>query len=90
MSLRTRCSFTAVAAWAFVFLAGSLVPIAHSAEPPDQAQPAPKQQPAKPMVKKEPMAGEMKKDGMMKEDVSKAAKKWDEKMAEMMKKEKMK
>lgn len=57
---------------------------------PIQAGPAPQHQPAKPMIKKEPMAGEMKKDGMMKEDVSRAARKWDEKMDEMMKKEKMK
>ena len=84
MSLRTRCSFTAAAVSTFVFLAGGFVPIVHSAEPPDKAQSAPEQQPAKPMIKKEPMAGEMKKDGMMKEDVSKAAKKWDEKMEEML------
>ena len=90
MSLRTRRSFTAVAASTFVFLGGGFVPIVHSAEPPDQAQSAPEPQPAKPMIKKEPMAGEMKKDGMMKEDVSKAAKQWSEKMDEMMKKEKMK
>lgn len=61
-------------------LAGALPSSTYAASSSDHATPAQQQLPAKPMKKKEPMAGEMKKDGMMKEDVSKAAKKWDEKM----------
>ena len=90
MSHRTHRSFVPAATLIRVFLVGMFAPLTHAATPPDQSQPAPEQQPAKPMMKKEPMAGEMKKDGMMKEDVSKAAKKWDAKMDEMMKQEKMK
>ena len=73
-----------------VFLVNSFASPAHAAMASDTTGPVAEQAPAKPMMKKEPMAGEMKKDGMMKEDVSKAAKKWDAKMDEMMKQEKMK
>ena len=55
--------------------------LTHAALPPDQSRP---------MQKQEPMAGEMKKHGMIKEDVSKAAKKWGERMDKKMKQEKMK
>ena len=60
--------------------------IAYACAAADQAKPM-RADPAKPMAMHEPMAGEMKKDGMMKEDVSKAARKWDQKMDQMMKKE---
>ena len=72
------------------FLAGISMSFAHPATTPDQPASAQDRPPAKPMNKKELMAGEMKKDGMMKEDVSKAAQKWDAKMNESMKREKMK
>ena len=87
---RTHSPFAPAAALTLVFFASVFAVPAHAATPPDQAQPAPGEPPAKPMKKKEPMAGEMKKDGMMKEDVSKAAQKWDQKMKEMMEKEKTK
>ncbi len=83
MSHRIRCSLSAMST-AFFAVACALP--AHAATPSDQAEPA-RELPAKRMMKKEPMMGEMKKDGMMKEDVGKAAKQWDEKMKETMKKE---
>ena len=90
MSYRTVCSRVPAAALTVVFLAGGIAQLTHAATTPDQPNSGQERQPAKPMIKKEPMAGEMKKDGMMKEDVSKAAQKWDVKMNESMKKEKMK
>lgn len=89
MSHYARHSFVPAAALTVVFLVGGIAPTTHAATPSDQAKSA-QEPPAKPMVKKEPMMGEMKKDGMLKEDVSKAAKKWDAKMGEAMKQEKMK
>jgi hypothetical protein len=89
MSLRKICS-RVPAALAAIFLAGTITLLTHAATTFDQPTSGQEQQPAKPMIKKEPMAGEMKKDGMMKEDVSKAAQKWDAKMNESMKQEKMK
>lgn len=78
------------AALTVVFLSGGITPLTHAATTSDQPMSGQERQPAKPMKKKEPMAGEMKKDGMMKEDVSKAAQKWEAKMNESMKQEKMK
>ena len=90
MSHRTVRLRVPAAALTALLLASSIVPLAHAATTFDQPKSAQRQHPAKPMIKKEPMAGEMKKDGMMKEDVSKAAQKWDEKMDESMKQEKIK
>jgi len=90
MSHRTYRLRVSAAALTVVFLAGGITPRAHAATTPDQPRSEQERQSAKPMIKKEPMAGKMKKDGMMKEDVSKAAQKWDAKMSESMKKEKMK
>lgn len=90
MSNRTLRLRVPAAALTVIFLAGISTPFAHAATTPDQPASGKEQQPAKPIIKKEPMAGEMKKDGMTKEDVSKAAQKWDAKMNESMKREKMK
>jgi hypothetical protein len=87
---RRKYRLPVAAALAVAFLAGGSAPLSHAAATPDQVNSAPEREPAKPMIKKEPMAGEMKKDGMMKEDVSKAAQKWNVKMDESMKQEKMK
>jgi len=89
MSHRTVRSRVPAAALTVVFLAACITPLAQSATTSDQPASG-QEQPPKPMIKKEPMMGEMKKDGMMKEDVSKAAQKWDAKMNEAMKQEKMK
>jgi hypothetical protein len=86
-TVRSRVSATALTV---VCLTGVITPLTHAATTSDQPTSGQEGQPAKPMIKKEPMAGEMKKDGMMKEDVSKAAQKWDTKMNESMKQEKMK
>lgn len=90
MSHRTFRLRVLAAALTVAFLASGITPLAHAATTSDQPKSEQEGQPAKPMIKKEPMAGEMKKDGMMKEDVSKAARKWDAKMNESMKQEKMK
>ena len=89
MSHRTHRPRVPAAALTVAFLAGIITAPTHAATTSDQPASG-QEQPAKPMIKKEPMAGEMKKDGMMKEDVSKAAQKWDAKMNEAMKQEKMK
>jgi Spy/CpxP family protein refolding chaperone len=78
MSHRAQGPFGFSIALMLALVAGTLTSFVHAAPAPDQN---------KPMQKKEPMTGGMKKDGMMKEDVSKAARKWDEKMDEIMKKE---
>ena len=75
-SLHVRIAALAVA----IFTAG-ITSSAQAVKPAD---------PNKPMIKREPMKGEMKKDGTMKDDVSRAAQKWDEKMGDAMKQEKMK
>ena len=90
MSHCTDRSRVHTAALTLMFFAGISTPFAHAATTSDQPGSGQKQQPAKAMNKEEPMAGEMKKDGMMKEDVGKAAQKWDAKMNEAMKQEKMK
>ena len=90
MSHRTVRMRVPAAALTFIFLAGGITPLTHAATTSDQPGSGQERQPAKPMIKKEPMAGGMKKDGMMKEDVSKAAQKWDAKVNESMKQEKMK
>jgi len=78
MSHRAQGPFSFFIALMLAIVAGTFTSFAQVAAPPDQA---------KPMQKKEPMAGKMKKDGMIKEDVSKAARKWNEKMDEIMNKE---
>ena len=78
MSYRAQGPFGFSIALMLALVAGTFTSFVHAAPVPDQD---------KPMQKKEPMAGGMKKDGMMKEDVSKAARKWDQKMDQMMKKE---
>ncbi len=88
MSIRTRRAFPVMLISALSI--GVFTPLTWAATPSDQTAPARESPPSKPMMKKEPMMGEMKKDGMMKEDVGKAARQWDEKMKEMMEKEKKK
>ena len=90
MSHRTVRSRVPAAALTITFLASGIAPLTHAATTSDQPTSGQEQQPAKPMIKEEPMMGGMKKDGMLKEDVSKAAQKWDAKMSEAMKQEKMK
>ena len=90
MSDRTLYLPVPVIALCCAFLAGGYAPLTRAAATPDQPRSTQAPRPAKAMIKKEPMAGEMKKDGMMKEDVNKAAQKWDAKMNESMKREKMK
>jgi hypothetical protein len=85
-SIRLRVPASALA---IVFLASGIMPRTYAATTSDQPTSGQEQQTAKPMMKKEPMMGEMKKDGMMKEGVSKSAQKWDAKMNESMKQEKM-